>query len=84
MALNSKDPEADRLVRALAGVTGETLTEGVATALRERLDRVRSTPSAYSVADRIERIARRCAALPVIDSRGADEILGYDDNGLRT
>ncbi len=29
-------------------------------------------------------IRRRCAALPVIDSRHADEILGYDDRGLPT
>jgi len=25
---------------------------------------------------------RRWRALPVLDSRGADEIIGYDENGL--
>ncbi len=84
MALNIKDPETDRLARALAGATGETLTEAVATALRERLERVRGTPSAPSVTDEIERIARRCSALPVFDARSPDEILGYDDNGVPT
>lgn len=79
MALNIKDPETDRLARALAGVTGETLTEAVATAVRERLERVRGTPSALSVTDEIERIAQRCAALPVLDARTADDIIGYDD-----
>ncbi|AHJ41299.1 putative antitoxin [Mycobacterium tuberculosis HKBS1] len=39
MALSIKHPEADRLARALAARTGETLTEAVVTALRERLAR---------------------------------------------
>ncbi|AUB79514.1 FitA-like ribbon-helix-helix domain-containing protein [Candidatus Thiodictyon syntrophicum] len=26
-------------------------------------------------------ISRRCAALPELDSRSADEIVGYDENG---
>lgn len=31
---------------------------------------------------RIEGISRRSAALPVLDKRSEDEILGYDENGL--
>ena len=38
MALSIKSDEADRLARELAAETGETLTEAVETALRERLD----------------------------------------------
>ena len=41
MALSIKHDEADRLARALARETGESLTEAVVTALRERLGRVR-------------------------------------------
>ena len=39
MALSIKSDEADRLARELAAETGETLTEAVETALKERLDR---------------------------------------------
>ena len=39
MALSIKDPEADRLARELATRTGETLTQAVVVALRERLAR---------------------------------------------
>jgi antitoxin VapB len=39
VALSIKTEEADRLARALAKLTGETLTEAVTAALRERLDR---------------------------------------------
>ncbi len=31
---------------------------------------------------RMREIADRCARLPVIDARGPDEILGYDEHGL--
>ena len=39
MALSIKSDEADRLARELAAETGETLTEAVVVALKERLDR---------------------------------------------
>lgn len=84
MALNIKDPETDRLVRSLADATGETITEAVATAVRERLDRVRGNHAGRGIADSIAQIAARCSALPVIDDRTPDEILGYDTHGLPT
>jgi antitoxin VapB len=34
------------------------------------------------LADELEEIAEHCASLPVLDSRPADEILGYDEHGL--
>jgi antitoxin VapB len=39
MPLSIKDPTADQLARTLAQLTGETLTEVVIRALRERLER---------------------------------------------
>ncbi len=39
MALSIKTDEADRLARQLAQITGESLTDAVTNALRERLDR---------------------------------------------
>ena len=42
MALSIKTDEADRLARALARLTGETMTEAVTAALRERLERERT------------------------------------------
>ncbi len=82
MALSIKDVEADRLARRLSEATGETLTDAVRTALRERLERVAPRKRARSLADELDAIAKRCAALPVLDDRPADEILGYDEHGL--
>ena len=43
MSLNIKKPEAHALAARLAKLTGETLTEAVTTALRERLERLGRT-----------------------------------------
>jgi antitoxin VapB len=32
--------------------------------------------------DEIEEIATRCAALPVLDARQPDDIIGYDQHGI--
>lgn len=84
MALNIKDLEADRLARDLAATTGESLTTAVTVALRERLERLRGAAAATSLTDELNAIAQRCAALPVLDDRSEDEILGYDAHGLPT
>ena len=82
MALSLKDPEADRLAREVAKRTGETLTAAIVTALRERLARLKGAPRRRPLRDELRAIAQRCAALPTIDDRSEDDILGYDDRGL--
>jgi antitoxin VapB len=42
MALSIKTEEADRLARELSRLTGETMTEAITTAMRERIERVRA------------------------------------------
>jgi antitoxin VapB len=82
MALNIRNPEAEHLATELARQAGETKTEAVIKALRDRLARVRRERSRRNLADELEEIAKHCASLPVLDARPADEILGYDENGL--
>ncbi|HUO87165.1 MAG TPA: type II toxin-antitoxin system VapB family antitoxin [Thermoanaerobaculia bacterium] len=78
MALSIKHPEVDRLARELAQRTGESLTEVVLNALRERLRRETGRQRSVSLTDELREIRRRCAELPVLDPRPADQILGYD------
>jgi antitoxin VapB len=82
MAISLKDPEADRLAREVAARTGETLTAAVIVALRERLARLKGRRRRRLLRDELRDIARRCTALPTLDDRPADEILGYDEQGL--
>lgn len=82
MAILIKDPEADRLIRDLAERTGETITETVKVSVRERLERM--TPSEDEIAVRKERIYKILAAfdaLPTLDERSAEEIIGYNEFG---
>jgi len=82
MALNIRNREAERLAAELARATGETKTEAVTRALRDRLSRLRRERSRRRLADELDEIALHCAALPVLDRRSADEILGYDRHGV--
>ena len=82
MALSIKNPEADRLARELADLTGEGLTEAVIKALEERLRRERGTVYAVPLREQLAVIRERCSALPVLDKRRNDQIIGYDDRGV--
>jgi antitoxin VapB len=83
MALNIKHAEADRLARELAAMTGETLTQAVVVALRERLERRRQRLPEPRTAGEILRASRlRLSRLPVLDARSANEMLDYDVDGL--
>jgi antitoxin VapB len=82
MPLNIKDPATEKFVRELATAAGESVTTAVRRAAEERLQRVRRQQSARSLAAEILEIGRRCAALPDLDARTEDEILGYDEHGL--
>ena len=83
MAISLKDPETDRLARAVAALTGETLTAAVRNALAERLERERlKRGEAPDFLARIREIQERLASLPVYDDRSPDEIVGYDENGM--
>jgi antitoxin VapB len=78
-----KDRETDRLVREVAALTGESLTEAVLRALAERLERERlRRGQAGDLAARLRGISTHCAALPDFDRRSPDEIAGYDENGM--
>jgi antitoxin VapB len=82
MPLNIRNKQAEDLAGTLAKLTGETKTEAVTQALRERLERVRRARSKRRLADELDAIAVHCAALPVRDSRSEEEILGLDERGI--
>ncbi len=82
MALSIKDPETERLARKLAQRTGETITVATRRALEERLRRVGTDTRKAALLEDLAAIRRRWSALPVLDKRSADEIIGYDETGL--
>ncbi|HYN78918.1 MAG TPA: type II toxin-antitoxin system VapB family antitoxin [Lamprocystis sp. (in: g-proteobacteria)] len=58
-------------------MTGETKTTALTLALW-----LEQAPRRRLRADELDTIARHAARLPLLDARSADEILGYDTNGL--
>ncbi len=84
MHLNIKNDEAHRLARALANLTGASLTDAVTAALRDQLARETRRRNADRITDALMDLGRRYAALPDNDARTPEEILGYDENGLPT
>lgn len=80
MALNIKNPEADRLAHEISEITGESLTTIVVDALRARREELDRRRSAEKKAEEILEIGRRAAAhLP--KDFDADAFL-YDERGL--
>lgn len=82
MAVNIKNERTERLARAVADETGESLTGAITQALEERLERLHGRKQAPDLIDRLREISRRCASLPDLERRSADEILGYGERGL--
>ena len=70
--------------RALARTTGESITEAVLNAIKERLQRETGRGDADTVRKNIRLIQQRFAAKREGDTRTADEIIGYDEHGLPT
>jgi len=79
--LNIKDPEVYRLASEIATATGKSLTRVVRDALETEHRRI---VCRKPDTERISRILAEMDALPVLDSRPVEEIVGdfYDDNGL--
>ena len=84
MALNIRNRTTEELAATLARLTGETRTQAVTTALRDRLERIRRRRTGRGLADELDEIALHCASLPVLDERAAEDILGYGECGLPT
>jgi antitoxin VapB len=82
MALSIKSLEVERLARELAEKTGDSLTGVIQKALEQSIDRLKRERRSQILAGQLDEILRRVDEMPDIDSRPADEIIGYDEFGL--
>ncbi len=57
---------------------GVTLTDAVIYALNSQIEKV----AGQSTGAQVRALSSRIAALPVLDSRPAEQILGYDEFGI--
>lgn len=82
MTLNINDPVTDALARELSRETGESITEALRIAIGERLTRLRGQAAVGARFANLQRYVDRGRQRATLDARSADEILGYDENGL--
>lgn len=82
MPISIKNPETEKLAREISRETGESLTDAITNSLRDRLQRLRGRRHAENLVQEVDDILRRVDALPTLDNRSADEILGYDAQGV--
>jgi len=81
MSLNIKDPTAHALAQSLSRETGETMTQAVTAALRERLERIRRRQKGEAIAADLLAIGQRCARARKGEPVDHGDML-YDDLGL--
>lgn len=85
MALSVKDPETDALVRKLARRRRTSFTGAIRLAVANELAKDdRPVKDIQKIRAAVAEIQARWASTPDRDPRTAEEILGYDDNGLPT
>ena len=83
MVFSINDEETNRLARAVAAATGESITEAVRSALRKRLAEVEDVQNQQAYIDRLLQIGRECAAEMEPPFQSSDHAaLLYDENGL--
>ena len=92
MALNIKNPEAERLAAEVAGLAGESKTEAIRVALSERKEKLLLSRGAASKRERIEAVLRnRIWIWPQVDPKllgrpilkaEREGILGYGPDGI--
>ena len=74
MALSIKDPETERLARALSQITGENITTATRRAIEERLRRLSGQSRRAALLQDMADIRRRWSDMRIADDRSADEI----------
>ena len=82
MAISIRNEKTEKLAREVASLTGESLTQTITHSLEERLNRLKGRKTAIDLKQEIMLISQRCQNLPDIDPRTADEILGYNQDGV--
>jgi antitoxin VapB len=82
MAISIKSIETEHLARKIAAKTGESLTGALQRALEERSERLQYNRRSQALATQLDDLLRRVDAMPDLDSRTPDEIIGDDEDGL--
>ncbi len=84
MALHITNPDVEQKVRAMASLTGESITEAIGNAADERIARVarKSDNLPEETVDSVMALIKSFKLQPINRDLTEDEILGYGANGF--
>ena len=82
MGVSIKSAEAERKLRRVSRLLGKSMTATVIELADGKLKEIDAKKDRERIHRAVDRIVRRVKALPVLDERTDDEILGYNKDGL--
>jgi antitoxin VapB len=82
MGVSIKSAEAERKLRRVSRLLGKSMTATVIELADGKLKELDAMKDRERIHRAVDRIVRRVKALPVLDERTDDEILGYNKDGL--
>lgn len=82
MALNIANPNVEEKAVKASNLLGVNKTAAVEIALEYYLEHHQTRQQNSTTREEVARLLDELIALPVLDNRDADEILGYDQYGL--
>jgi antitoxin VapB len=82
MGVSIKSAEAERKLRRVSRLLGKSMTATVIELADGKLREIDAKKDRERIHRAVDRIVRRIKALPVLDDRTDDEILGYNKDGL--
>ncbi len=82
MGIIIEHDEHERMIRLLAAHRGISEADAVGVAVRNELAREGVAMASLPFTERARVVQAMLRDAPVLDPRSADEIIGYDENGL--
>lgn len=84
MALHITNPNVEQAVRELAGVTGQSMTDAIGTAVAERLESLKPAQRRQPMpsVEEVLALVRSYDLQPMNEDLTDDEILGYGTDGI--
>jgi antitoxin VapB len=82
MGVSIKSTEAERKLRRVSRLLGKSMTATVIELADGKLKEIDAKKDRERKLRKVDDIVRRVKALPVLDNRTPDEILGYNKDGL--
>lgn len=81
MTFTIEDPQLDEELMTAAAVMGRSVNDLVTAAVKEKLQRLHGAKPKKIDWDAVKKLQDEISKMPILDTRSADEIIGYNEFG---